>query len=216
MRENLINLDKKLFLVLNHFATTGVDPVMRFLSGPVPWILFIIGFLMLLWGIPVNRFRNRYLLIVGSLILAYAISEQTSVHLFKEVFMRLRPCHEPTLAGQVRLVANSCGGQFGFVSTHAANSFNLAIFTALLIHRRWFTISMFTWAILISYSRIYIGVHYPGDVIGGMVLGCLIGCGMFIVTNKILKHKDVKKVKNLKNDKNHNQHISTSTNQQII
>lgn len=219
MCENLINLDKKLFLVLNHFASPGVDPVMTFLSGPVPWILFIIGFLILLWVTPVNRFGNRYLLMVGSLILAYAISEQTSVHLFKEVFMRLRPCHEPTLAGQVRLVAHSCGGQFGFVSTHAANSFNLAIFTALLIHRRWFTISVFIWAILVSYSRIYLGVHYPGDIVGGMALGCLIGYGAFFATNQMLKRmgvKDVKKVKNEKNDKSANQHISTSTNQHII
>ncbi|MFA5815457.1 MAG: phosphatase PAP2 family protein [Bacteroidales bacterium] len=192
MPENLINLDKKLFLALNHFATPGADPVMRFLSGPVPWILFIFGFLIILWGTHWNQYRNRYLITVVSLILAYAISEQTSVHLFKEVFMRLRPCHEPSLAGQVRLVANHCGGQFGFVSTHAANSFTLGILSALLIHRRWFTISVFTWAILVSYSRIYLGVHYPGDVLGGVALGSLIGYGVFIATNKLLKRKDVR------------------------
>jgi undecaprenyl-diphosphatase len=166
---------------------------MRFLSGPVPWIIFIIGFLIVLWRAPLNKYRNRYLIMVGSLILAYAISEQASVHLFKEVFLRLRPCHEPSLAGQVRLVANGCGGQFGFVSTHAANSFNLAILSALLIHRRWFTVSVFAWATLVSYSRIYVGVHYPGDVLGGAALGLTLGTAVFMVTRRILKRRSLEK-----------------------
>lgn len=195
MADDLINLDKSLFLTLNHFAAPGMDPVMRFLSGPVPWIIFILGFLIVLWRAPWDRHRNRYLILVGSLILAYAISEQTSVHLFKEIFMRLRPCHEPSLAGQVRLVAHNCGGQFGFVSTHAANSFNLAILSALLIHRKWYTFCAFAWAILVSYSRIYVGVHYPGDVLGGAALGCMIGSGVFIGANILMKRIDLKEPK---------------------
>jgi undecaprenyl-diphosphatase len=122
---------------------------------------------------------------IGSLILAYAISEQVSVHLFKEVFMRLRPCHEPELAGQVRLVTHGCGGQYGFVSTHATNSFNLAVLSALLIKRKWFTISVFAWAILVSYSRVYVGVHYPGDILGGAILGGLIGTSVYFLTRKV-------------------------------
>ena len=196
MTENLINLDKKLFLTLNHFSTPGIDPVMRFLSGPVPWIFCILGFLILLRFTPGSRHRNGYLIMVVTFILAYAISDQLSVHLFKDVFMRLRPCHEPALAGQVRLVANGCGGQYSFVSSHAANSFNLAMLFALLIHRKWFTISVFTWAILVSYSRIYVGVHYPGDILGGAALGCLVGYTMFLVAKAFLKREEVKNVKN--------------------
>jgi undecaprenyl-diphosphatase len=198
MIENLINLDKKVFLALNHFASPGMDPFMRFLSGTVPWILFILGFLLLLWFTPGTRQRNSYLIMVGSLILAYALSEQLSVHLFKEVFLRLRPCHEPSLSGQVRMVAHGCGGQYGFVSTHAANSFNLAMLSALLIHRRWFTASVFTWAIVVSYSRIYVGVHYPGDVLGGAMLGCLIGVCAYLIAHRILKRTAVKNVQTVK------------------
>lgn len=186
MIENLVNLDKKIFLVLNHFATPGMDPVMRFLSGTVPWILFIIGFLIVLSQHSWTRFRRRNLIMLGSLILAYAISEQASVHLFKEVFMRLRPCHEPSLGGTVRLVADHCGGQFGFVSTHATNSFTLAILSALLIRRRWWTFSVFFWAAVISYSRIYVGVHYPGDVLGGMILGLITGSAAYLLSRWIL------------------------------
>lgn len=191
MPDNLIDLDKKLFLSLNHFSAPGVDPVMRFLSGPVPWIMFILGFLLILWLTPRGKFHSSYLIMLGSLILAYALSDQSSVHLFKEVFMRLRPCHEPSLAGQVRLVANSCGGQFGFVSSHAANSFSLALLSAFLINRRWFTITIISWAFLISYSRIYVGVHYPGDVIGGTALGCLIATGIFLIIKTIIKRKKI-------------------------
>jgi undecaprenyl-diphosphatase len=185
MIENLVNLDKKIFLAINHFASSGVDPFMRFLSGPVPWIFFILGFLLVLWYTPWRKFNNKYLLIIGVLIVAYIISEQSSVHLFKNVFMRLRPCHEPSLADQVRLVANGCGGQYGFVSTHAANAFNLAILSALIIKQKWFTISVLAWAILVSYSRIYVGVHYPGDILGGALLGLLIGTVSYLAVHAI-------------------------------
>lgn len=185
MLENLVSLDKKVFLTLNHFATPGIDPVMRFLSGPIPWILFILGILAIIWTSPERDYKNRALIVLGTLILAYVVSEQSSVHLFKEVFMRLRPCHEPSLEGQVRLAAAGCGGQFGFVSTHAANSFNLAILSALLVKRRWFTISVFAWAILVSYSRIYVGVHYPGDVLCGALLGMTIGIAAYYLSRRL-------------------------------
>jgi len=194
MLESLIDIDKKLFLTLNHFSCSGLDPVMRFLSSPVPWIIFFIGLVIVFWRFTPIAETKQYLIIVASLILAYVISEQASVHLFKEVFMRLRPCHEPELAGQVRLVAHGCGGQYGFVSTHAANSFCLAVLSALLIKRKWFTISVFAWAILVSYSRIYVGVHYPGDVLGGAALGSLIGTASFLVTRKVLKRGNFKDV----------------------
>jgi len=195
MIENLINLDKKLFLVLNHFSAPAFDPVMRFLSGPVPWIMFLVGFLLLTGNITWKKSHYRFLIMLGTLIVAYVISEQASVHLFKELFMRLRPCHEPSLAGQVRLAARGCGGQYGFVSTHAANSFNLAILSALLIHRRWFTISVIAWAVLVSYSRIYVGVHYPGDVLGGAALGILIGTAAFVISRTMMNRKERKECK---------------------
>lgn len=185
MSLNLVNIDKDVFLALNHFAAPGVDPFMRFLSGPIPWIIYILGIIAILWATPSRDYRNRMLVVLGTLILAYVVSEQSSVHLFKEVFMRPRPCHEPSLAGQVRLVVDGCGGPYGFVSTHAANSFNLAMLSALLMKRRWFTVSVFAWAILVSYSRIYVGVHYPGDMLGGALLGITIGIAAYFISRRI-------------------------------
>jgi undecaprenyl-diphosphatase len=176
MLKALLELDKQLFILLNHGSGPFMDPVMIFLSGPIPWILFTLAVVFL-----VNKCQPwsgtciPLFITIGSLILAVVLSEQISVRLFKNLFERLRPCHEPDLLGEVRLVAESCGGKYGFVSTHASNAFCLAILSSLILRRRWFTISVFIWAALISYSRVYLGVHYPGDVIGGMVLGLIIG-----------------------------------------
>jgi undecaprenyl-diphosphatase len=109
-----------------------------------------------------------------------ALCDQISVHAFKEVFQRLRPCHDPAVQSFIREVGNRCGGEFGFVSSHAANSVGLAVFLSRTLRGvaapvSWLIPSMAIWAFLTSYSRVYIGVHYPTDVLAGAALGALIG-----------------------------------------
>ena len=101
----LIDLDKNLFLALNHFASPGMDPVMRFLSGWIPWILFVAGFLTVAWLMNGKSDRKRFFVMLGLMAVTYALTEFASVHLFKEVFQRLRPCHEPGLAAGARVLA---------------------------------------------------------------------------------------------------------------
>jgi len=83
------------------------------------------------------------------------------------------------MEGMVHLVNGECGGLYGFVSSHASNSFNVALISLMFIKNKWFTAGIISWAAIIGYSRVYLGVHYPGDVICGSLLGALIGYSVF-------------------------------------
>lgn len=191
MLDKLITLDTNLFLWLNSFHSQAWDKIMWFISGKVEWLpLYII-----ILGYIVYKFRWRSILIILLLILTITLADQLAVKAFKEVFQRLRPSHNPDISQWIHIVNNYRGGSFGFVSNHAANSFALASFLSFLLWKNWFTLSIFFWAILVSYSRIYLGVHYPGDIVGGAVLGSVIGWLMNLLRMKLESWLDSYKLK---------------------
>jgi undecaprenyl-diphosphatase len=175
MLDHLGQIDRQILLFLNTHNSPFWDNVMHAISGKLIWaplylaILIYIGY----------KYKKKFWIILLFVIAAVTMADQFSVQLFKNVFHRLRPCHEPSLEGVVRLVNGECGGLYGFVSSHASNSFNVALLSLMFIKKRWYTISILLWASIISYSRIYLGVHYPGDVICGAILGSLIGWGVY-------------------------------------
>lgn len=167
----LDSIDRSVFLFLNSFHSPFWDKVMWMISAKLTWLplyLAIIIFLIL-------REKRKAILLIPLLILSVVITDQVSVHCFKEVFERLRPCHQPSLEGMVHIVNGKCGGKFGFVSSHAANTFGIAILSLLIFKKRWYSLVILAWASLVSYSRIYLGVHYPGDILGGALLGIVTG-----------------------------------------
>lgn len=170
----ILELDTKLFLAINGLNSDVWDVIMWWISGKTTWWPFYL-FLLLYMG-----WKKRWQLLPMLLfvILVITLTDQSSVHLFKNVFQRLRPCHEPGLEGLVHLVNNKCGGQFGFISSHAANTFGVALLSLLWIRKRWFTAVLLLWALLVAYSRVYLGVHYPGDVLAGGLWGA--GCGWLV------------------------------------
>jgi len=185
----IVRLDQQLLLYLNSLNSPFWDQVMYAISGKFIWIPLYLAILIYL-GI---TFKRKFLVILLFIILGITLADQISVNLFKNVFQRLRPCHEPALEGLVHLVKGECGGLYGFVSSHATNSYYVALFSLMFVRRRWFTITMVLWATVVGYSRIYLGVHYPGDVICGSMLGAFIGWGIYqlyvLTDNKILKTK---------------------------
>jgi undecaprenyl-diphosphatase len=171
MLEYLIELDKQLFLFLNSLHSPFWDTVMWHISGKYQWVPFYAFILYMI----IRKYKMRTFYVIVFVTLLITMADQSSVKLFKFVFERPRPCHDDALQGLVHIVNGKCGGPYGFVSSHASNVFALAMFTALIIRKRWFIYLMFFFASIVSYSRIYLGVHYPGDIIGGAILGVICG-----------------------------------------
>lgn len=167
------HLDQQLFLFLNSINSPFCDQVMWIISATLTWVPLYLAILIVL-GI---KYKRKFLVIILMIIIAITLSDQLSV-IIKNSVQRPRPCHEPAIEGLVHIVKNRCGGAYGFVSSHASNAFTVAVLSLSLIRKKWFTFSMIFWALLVGYSRIYLGVHYPGDVISGSVLGVLIGWGV--------------------------------------
>ena len=172
MIDTLLALDEKYFLLINQSGIDFLDPIMLFITHKFSWIPF---YAFLIYLIFKQKGKEGFWILL-SIVLLITMADQGSVQLFKNVFERLRPCH---VLEQVRVVTERCGGQFGFVSSHASNAFALAIFLGkVLVNKKWF-IGLFVWAALVAYSRVYVGVHYPLDITGGMLWGTFVALVMF-------------------------------------
>lgn len=167
MIEVIQEADQQLFLWLNSLHASWLDPVMYRITNKYTW--FPVYALIIAVLLKKYRWEGvRIVLLLGLIILA---CDQLTSGLMKPWFERLRPCHNPGLVGQVHVV-EGCGGKYGFASSHAANAFGFATGLWLLL-RHWSTwfAAAFAWASLVSYSRIYVGVHYPLDILVGSVMG---------------------------------------------
>lgn len=169
----MVELDRTLFLFLNSLHTPFLDRVMWVLSTRTVWIPF---YVLIIWLLAAKYGKRVWIPLVLVPVLV-VLTDQGS-NLIKNLVERPRPCHEPALEGMVHIVRGRCGGMYGFVSAHASNTFGIAAFTIPLLRKRWFTWTVIIWALAVSYSRIYMGVHYPGDVLGGAILGLAAGAAL--------------------------------------
>ncbi|MGM9809403.1 MAG: phosphatase PAP2 family protein [Paludibacteraceae bacterium] len=132
----------------------------------------------------------RLLIIFAGFAVAVGMSDFVSSGVIKPWVCRLRPTHEPALAGMVHLVNGYTGGMYGFVSSHAANTMACALLFSLLYRNRYATVGLMLWVALNCYSRMYLGVHYPGDIIGGLLVGALLATLTYAVVRRLLARVD--------------------------
>ena len=181
----LNELDHSLFIFLNKHHSPFWDKVMFTISERTFWFPF---YLILIIYI-IYEFRKKSWALLPCLGLSVAATDQISSSLFKPWIARLRPCHDANLANLITLVNNHCGGKYGFMSSHAATTFVLAMFLTITLDKRhrYLKIFAFIWAASISYSRIYLGVHFPGDVLAGALLGIICGYLFGLLYQKLIR-----------------------------
>jgi undecaprenyl-diphosphatase len=165
--------DTELFLTLNGWGVSWLDQVMLLFSTIWLWIPLyaLIAFV---------RFKQfpltQAVIFMAACVVGVVLTDQGSYWMFKETFQRLRPCQEEELLAQMRFLAPYCG-LYGFVSSHAANTFGFAVIAGGIFNHVFpkLRTGLLVWALVVSYSRIYIGVHYPLDIFGGALFGVIVG-----------------------------------------
>jgi undecaprenyl-diphosphatase len=176
--EQLIEWDKAAFLALNGAHTEALDGFMWYVSQMATWLPVYIVLLYLLY----KKYPAKYFVyVISAIALTMFFTDYMAATFVKQTVQRWRPSHEPALQGLVHHVIDSKGqlykgGSFGFFSNHASNFFGVVTLFLLLMKpvRKWIAVLLFAWALLIGYSRIYLGVHYPGDIMVGAIYGMLI------------------------------------------
>lgn len=185
----LSDIDARLLLIVNGAHSPFFDAVMWCISGRWIWLPFYAVLAYLLFRRMSWKRASICLVTIGLIILA---ADQTCATLIRPEIGRLRPANlNNPLSSFVYVVNGYRGGRYGFPSCHAANTFALAVFMSLVIRHKWFTVMMFSWAFIVSYSRMYLGVHYFGDLFCGATIGSLFAVLFYYLQNYLFKRLNI-------------------------
>lgn len=185
----LSDIDARLLLIVNGAHSPFFDSVMWCISGRWIWIPFYVVLAYLLFRRMSWKRASICLVTIGLIILS---ADQTCATLIRPEIGRLRPANlNNPLSSFVHVVNGYRGGRYGFPSCHAANTFALAVFMSLVIRHKWFTVMMFSWAFVVSYSRMYLGVHYFGDLFCGATIGSLFAVLFYYLQNYLFKRLNI-------------------------
>lgn len=185
----LSDIDARLLLIVNGAHSPFFDSVMWCISGRWIWVPFYSVLAYLLFRRMSWKRASICLVTIGLIILA---ADQTCATLIRPEIGRLRPANlNNPLSSFVHVVNGYRGGRYGFPSCHAANTFALAVFMSLVIRHKWFTVMMFSWAFIVSYSRMYLGVHYFGDLFCGATIGSLFAVLFYYLQNYLFKRLNI-------------------------
>ena len=190
--QRLIDIDKQMLLALNGSDSLYMDGVMKIYTSTAVWIPVA---LVLLFIVLKNNSPRAALLSVLAVVLTIVATDQMSSHLIKPLVARLRPCNDPTIMHLIDTVNGYRSGGYSFTSSHACNSFGIFTIVSLLIRNRALSLSLLLWASINSFSRIYLGVHFPGDILCGAILGTAIGAVIYLLYSFIRKRIEYSSVR---------------------
>lgn len=176
MLEFITNIDTQLTLFLNGSDNEMLDAIAVTATKTSTWIP--LGILLLYVLMRMKDWKNA-LLVILCVAIAITLADQMASGIFKPLVARLRPSHTPELQGVIDLVDDYRGGRYGFFSSHAANTCAVAVFLSLLFRKRVFTVAICSWAMVNSWTRLYLGVHYVGDIMVGLIWGAFVGWMVF-------------------------------------
>lgn len=171
MLEYLNDIDTTALLAINGWHSAFQDVLWWMVSAKWASVLIMLA----LFWVLMHQNRRHAVLVLAMVILAIIVADQISSGIIKQLAERLRPSREPSLDNLLHIVNDYRGGMYGFVSSHASNAFAAATLLSIVMRSRMVTVSLFSWAVMQCYSRVYLGVHYPGDILGGIVVGATVG-----------------------------------------
>lgn len=181
--ETLIQLDRQLLLALNGSESLYLDTLVYTLTTAVTWVpLYVSLFYLVLKN---NDAMVKILLIVASAALCVLLAGTVDDAIVKPLVERWRPTHDPQIGAVVDLVDGHRGGNYGFFSAHACNTFSIAVFFALLVRSRLLTFFLVTWSLINCWTRLYLGVHFPGDILVGLLWGGIVGTAVYLLYCRI-------------------------------
>lgn len=182
MFEKIIELDKTITLAINGSHSVILDSFALVVTSTIAWIP--IG-LFLLWYIYRNNGTKTMLMVLGSILLCVLVADSVSSGIFKPLIERWRPTRDPEMLNLVDVVNGYRGGRYGFFSSHAANTCSVAVFLCMLFNTKKLTLMFIAFTLVNCWSRIYLGVHFFGDVIVGLIFGTFVGWGIFRLYAKL-------------------------------
>lgn len=178
MLEKILVYERDTFLLLNGSDFAYLDRFMWLFSGKAVWLPLAA---FILWVLIYKKNWREWLLVLLAVTLVVTLCDQFASHLCKPLFTRFRPTHHPDFMNEVRTVFGYRGGLYGFMSSHAANAFGFVTFLALLMRSRLLGWTLFGWAVLTAYSRVYLGVHFISDIVPGALVGTLFGYLVYLL-----------------------------------